>query len=428
MIDLKRIYSKRALGVSATILALTAMMMVMFAPGAAASGQSSARSLGMAGAFNSLAEGVDAPRYNPANLGLASHRNSSLELIGFGVNLNNNSITLGDYNKYTGAVLTDSDKEDILGKIPSDGLKLVAEVEASAFSFSLGRFAVSNTAVGAANVNLSKDILDLILNGNTLGDEIELSDSYSDAVAYVQTGFSYGLPIHKSARKQLAVGGTFKYIQGLAVEQITKLEGGVSTLSTGFEGSGSMIAQTATGGSGWGLDIGAAMNLNEKYTVGASIRNFMSTISWSNNTEEHGYEFSFDTMTVDNMDADYVVSEDYTREIDGFKTELPSVLTLGLADTEGKLLWAVDWEQGFKTEAGSSSKPRIALGAEYRGFGLLPLRAGFGTGGGKNSGFALGAGLNLAVIQVDFGVQTGTSLSSSSSKGLNMALGLRLDI
>lgn len=398
------------------------VILLMLAGQALASGQSSARSMAMSGAYMSLASGVDAARYNPANLGFQEYRQNGLELVGLGVNISNNSISLGDYNRYTGATLTDADKSEILDKVPSEGLNLIADVEASAFSVSYNSFVFSVTGVGVADVNLSKDIIELVFNGNTFGQEIELTGSYSDAIAYVATGLSYGRQIANIGHRSLAVGGTVKYIKGLAVEELSELEGSITTLETGFSGSGRMVARTATGGSGYAIDIGAALELNHDYMVGLSIRNFLSNISWSGNVEEHGYMFSFDTMTVDNMGDDYVVSENYTNDIAGFSTKLPATMTVGIANVSGQLLWAVDWQQGFQTGNGASTKPRLAAGLEWNKVSALPLRAGLAVGGNRGTAFSFGSGLRLGAFRVDFAAQTGSSLSPYSTRGLNFAL------
>lgn len=404
-------------------IGLAVLTLLAMATGlATAAGQSSARSMALGGAYLGLAKGVDAARYNPANLGLSGYNSNSLELIGFGVNVNNNALSLGDYNTYTGAVLTESDKADIMGKIPSDGLRVTADLEAAAMSLSMGSWAFSVTGVGSANVNLSKDILDLVLNGNHLGETVSLEGSYSDAVSYVQSSLSYGREVYRLGSRQVAVGATFKYLRGMAVEQVTELTGGVTTLTTGFTGSGRMVARTATGGSGYGLDLGTSIKLNDSYTAGLSFRNVLSSLSWSGSPEEHGYIFDFDEDASDILQDDYVVSEDYSKDIDGFSTSLPTVMTLGIANTSGKLLWAVDWQQGFREDAGASSKPRLCAGIEWLGLSTLPLRAGFATGGARGTHMALGSGVHLGGFHLDFAVETGTTLVPNSAKGLNLAM------
>ena len=177
-------------------LAAPAVMAVLLLPtSVAAQGLSSARSVAMGGAHLGLAKGVDAARYNPANLGFADYQQTRLEIAGFGADIVNNTFTLDDYNSYTGSFLTSDDKDDIMSKIPKEGLKVSADIEASALGFSMGPFVVATTGVGAAAVNLNRDIVDLVLNGNTLTDTVHVDGSYSDAVGYATLGLSYGRPV-----------------------------------------------------------------------------------------------------------------------------------------------------------------------------------------------------------------------------------------
>ncbi|HVP06973.1 MAG TPA: hypothetical protein VMS71_03950, partial [Candidatus Acidoferrum sp.] len=94
----------------------------------------------------------------------------------------------------------------------------------------------------------------------------------------------------------------------------------------------------------------------------------------------------------------------------------------GLAKTSGSLVWAIDWQQGFKQTAGASKKPRLSLGAEWSGLKLLPLRAGYATGGAKNSAFSFGSGIDLLAYYLDVAMTTGSSFSGYSAKGLNVAV------
>lgn len=386
-----------------------------------ADGLSSARSVAMGGAYIGLAGGVDAARCNPANLGLSEYQQTAVEFVGVGAAITNNSFTLSEYNRYSGTILTDKDKHDILHNVPEEGLSVAAEVEAAVLSGSKGHYAFTVSGIGLADVNLNKDILDLILNGNSFEDSIAVTGSYSEAVAYISAGFSYGRAVYTAGTRQLAVGGTVKYLHGLGVERVVELEGIAATLESGFEGDGRLIVQTATGGSGMALDIGAVLRLNDEYTVSAGIKNFLSTLSWSRNTEEHGYLFSFDTMTIDNMTEDYIVSDDYSKEISGFTTNLPSVMTVGVANTSGTLLWAVDWEQGFRRAAGATTKPRLSAGLEWWPTMFAPLRAGLSIGGHSNTSLSFGSGIKTGPYYLDLAFVTGTTISPYSAKKLNLS-------
>ncbi len=401
---------------------IVALLVIGIAVPNAVGGQSSSRAVAMGGAYTSLATGVDAARYNPANLGLTDYRATSIELVGVGANITNNSFSLSDYNKYSGAILTTDDKEYILGQIPTEGLKLSVEAEAAAMSVASGPFAFSVIGVGLANMNLSKDIFELIMNGNTYADTIDVTGSYSEALSYVSAGLSYGRPVYNSGSRQLAVGATFKYIRGLANEEVLELEGIASTETNGFFGEGNMVARTASGGTGFALDLGAALILNKDYTVGVNFSNIISKVNWTNNAQEFGYEFSFDTATIDNWSSDQIVSNDYTTDLTSYSTGLPSTMTIGFAKRSGKFHWSVDWEQGFSRTAGSSSKPRISAGVESTKLGFMPLRAGYSLGGDKSAAFSIGSGLYLSKFHIDYAVVSGSSLSGYSSKGLNLAV------
>ena len=402
-------------------IALTAFFGLTANPLIKAGELTSARSVAMGGALTALADGVDAAKFNPANLGLSGYQITSLELISAGINISNNSFTLSDYNNDTGAALSTADKDDIMNKSPKEGLSLKAGAEASAMSLSVGKFVFSISAVGAADISLNKDILELVFYGNTFSDSITVDGSYSDGLAYAQAGLSYGHRIYQAGQRELSIGTTIKYISGLVVEEMIELNGVAVTLMTGFEGQGRMVARTASGGSGYGIDIGAALRLNQHYTIGLRVENALGKISWNNNAEEHIYEFNLDTLTVGNS-GDIVYSTDTTISIASFSTRLPAVMNLGIANTSGKLRWAVDWEQGFNRAPESSTKPRLSIGFEWLQLGMMPLRFGMSSGGNKGSNFSFGSGIDLSPVYLDFAAVTGTSFSMYSAKGLKLAI------
>ncbi|RME22918.1 MAG: hypothetical protein D6800_10515 [Candidatus Zixiibacteriota bacterium] len=122
-----------------------------------------------------------------------------------------------------------------------------------------------------------------------------------------------------------------------------------------------------------------------------------------------------------------MVADNYTNAIPSFSTSLPRILTVGIANVTGKFLWAVDWEQGLQRKFEASTKPRLSFGGEYRFIPMLPVRAGYSVGGDRNAVLSLGSGFDLGAFYLDYAFVTGSSLSGSSSKGLNLALstGLR---
>lgn len=390
---------------------------------AMAVGLANPRAMGMGGAYTSHAKGFHAPAFNPANLGLASHRGNGLELVGAGVSISNNSFSLDDYNAYTGATLSEQDKETLLGKIPADGLKISADAEASALSLGLGSMALSLSGIGAAEVSMNRDVAELLLQGNTMADTVNLNGTYAEGYGLASVNLSYGRPLVRNLDRVLAVGATVRYLRGFGYEKVTELNGHAATLATGFEGDGRLISRTALGGWGYGIDLGAALQISKNYTAGATLFNALSSIQWNRETEEHRYSFTFDTLTAANIGNDSVlVSNDSTVAIGAFSTTLPATIRAGLAKTNGQLRWAVDWEQGFRRGAGTTTRPRLSTGAELHLIPFVPLRAGFAVGGKQGTTYAGGIGIDFSVCYLDIAAANYNAISGSSGKGLNLAI------
>jgi hypothetical protein len=96
-------------------------------------------------------------------------------------------------------------------------------------------------------------------------------------------------------------------------------------------------------------------------------------------------------------------------------------MNVGFAKHGGKFLWALDWTQGFSSAPGTSTKPQMAVGVEYRLLNFMPLRTGFTAGGGRNTSFSFGSGVKFLGFYMDMAVLTGSSLSVYSAKGMNLA-------
>jgi hypothetical protein len=406
------------------ITSITCVVLLFCAVSAqAASGIANARAMGMAGAHTSMARGYVSPLFNPANLGLPGGGYNGVHLAGVGVSVSNNAFSLDDYNSYTGATLTEADKQKLLNKIPSEGLLLSADAEAMALAASLGNFAVSVTGHGAIEANLGRDAMELILNGNIIGDTIVLDGMYAEGLGYASLNLSYGTELYKAGNRTLATGATVRYIKGLGYEKVTEINGEAVTLGTGFSGLGEIAIQTATGGSGYALDLGAALQLDKNYTVGITFFNFLSHLSWNKDTEEHRYSFSFDTLTVTDFDdEELITSSDTTIELGNFSSNVPSFIKAGIAKTSGKFKWAVDWEQGFSRSAGTTGKPRISAGAETRLLSFFPVRGGFAVGGKQGTTFAGGFGFDAAMFYLDIGAASYNAIAGTSGKGLNLAV------
>ncbi len=401
----------------------------LFATAAFGSGESNPRAMAMGGAYTALARDIEAPYWNPANLGLSDGKGFTINFVNVGLDLKNNSFSLADYNKYNGKFLTDKDKNDILNSIPSDGLNLNCLVEASALNFSIGNFAVTSRGFGATSFSIDKDPFELFFYGNAVKNDVSLADTKGEAYGIGDAALSYGQAVRRWPGGEFTVGASFHYLQGLAYEKVVETQGGISTTDTGFVGSGLMRLHSALGGSGYSADLGVAVRFNENWYFSAGWQNLYSKINWTNQPEEMLFTFQMDPITIsgmsDNNDS-LVTNSDTTYAINGFSTTLPGSLKFGLARKYRKITWALDWDQSLSTGQGRSTNPRISGGLEYRPIGLFPMRIGMGLGGNQGASYSAGFGLYMGPCHMDFAVANAGSPSPSHTKGAKFAFGMGL--
>ncbi len=94
--------------------------------------------------------------WNPANLSFKDNRGFSLNLFSLGAFVENNSFSLKNYNEYNGRFWDDQDKDNILSLVPSSGLNMNAQAEASALGLSIGSFSLVSYALGVSDSEFPK--------------------------------------------------------------------------------------------------------------------------------------------------------------------------------------------------------------------------------------------------------------------------------
>jgi hypothetical protein len=394
-------------------------------------GENNPRAVGMGGAYTALARDLDAPNWNPANLGLTDGKKFTLNFLNVGVRLKNNSFSIDDYNRYNGKFLTDSDKEEIINSIPSTGLGLDLAAEVSAFNFSIGNFAVTYKGVGVTSFDLDRDPFRLLFLGNAVVHELHLSDTRGEASALGDCALSYGQAIKRWTGGELSVGASAHYLRGFIFGGITQAKGGVVTTDTGFVGSGQMICRTSKGGEGYSADLGMAIRFSNDWFFSLGYQNVASKINWKRDNEEYRMWFDMRPLTVadllsGNTVDSLVTSNDTSYSIGGFSTRLTPTIRLGLARQWKRVTWSLDWEQNLASGPGVGVNPRIASGLEYRPWRHLPLRTGLAFGGNQGSIYSVGFGLWFGAYNFDVGLANSGSPSPAHTKGARLALGMSL--
>ncbi len=394
-------------------------------------GNSNARALGMGGSYTAVARGLDAPNWNPANLGLSDNNKYSVGIFSVGAGVKNNSFSLAAYNKYNGQFLTDGDKENILNSIPADGLRLDLIAEATALNFSVGNFALVSKGYAVSSLNIDRDPLELLFYGNTVVDEISLSDNYGEGYGIADISASYGHPVKRWEDGEMAVGGSFHYLRGIAYQKVVESEGMIATTDTGFVGDAHMAILSSLGGSGYALDLGLAVKFDHSWYFSAAWQNVYSKLVWDNETEKMIYSFDMEPITAsdfsDSTTSDSLItSSDTTIAAESFSSDLPSTMKLGLSREFPKLILSLDWEQALKTRPGTGINPKIAAGLEYKPLKYLPLRTGISVGGRQGSLYSFGLGFHFGPYHFDLAIANSGSPFPSNTKGARLALGMGL--
>lgn len=409
----------RRLFVGVFLLAFSCLYSQSFAQ----SGVSNARSVAMGGAYTALARGVEAPTWNPANLGLHGKDVYRLNLLSLGLGIHNNSFDKSDYDLYNGKHLTELDKQNILSAIPDYGLRGDVDSEVQAMGLSIGRFALTSSGLAASSFTLPKDVVDLALNGNELDRnyDIDATDGEGWAVSSfaLSTAFGISMPLFR----EFSVGVSAKYLRGIAYGKVVEAHSSILTDIDGLHTSGQVVIDRAVGGDGYAFDFGAAGALDEHWSLSFALSNVANRINWNNETKRFTYTFNADSLTVQlagTSDFDSVfVDSDETIDIEPFSTTLPAQLRFGVARTGRKLTLAVDYVQGLKESPGVSTKPRLAFGTELRFIHFLPLRTGFAMGGRNGFTSSAGFAFDFSVFSWDFAVASRGGMFNG--KGLTFA-------
>ncbi len=395
---------------------------------------SNARSTAMAGAYNGLALGAEAPFVNPANLSLKTESPFSMTFLGIGLNAVNNSFSKSYYDRYNGAHLDQAAKNDILGAISENGLRMNSAAEVQALGIGYGPWAFSVSAIGGAESTLAREIFDLVLNGNQENRPYSFKPATAEGFGLAAFAFSYGKAIKMpmSEIDQFGVGATLKYYRGIFYGKILHAQARVLTEFSAAEAEGSVEIRQAGGGNGFGLDLGATATMWKRWRASFTLYNLVSTVSWNKDAEAVLTDFELYSTNVDKLNSfegevdSVLVSNDTTRSISAFSTSVPTILRLGILRTFGEWLLAAEWEQGFGDGALSTKTPLFAIGGEYRPWRVLRLRMGTSFGGRQGFTIAYGLGLAFGPVRWDLaGVNYGGFLASVS-RGIGLATSISL--
>lgn len=402
-----------------------------------------AKSLALGDAFITKASGFSAVNWNPANLG-ASYSPLSFNLFHTSINASNNSFSLDYYNSLMGKYLDDDDKKDFLKRIPGDQLQVKSDLglQVPLLSFSVGYVGLTSQLVTGVSTGLSKRLVEFVLEDIEFT-EYNFSDMDGEAIVFGEIKIGYGnkLPLENLLPSNIPpiYGGiSLGYILGFGYAKVTDVESSFINSTTGMELDNTITMQTAgynteeeelsiLAGSGMRMDIGFFSHITEDIDVGLAIKNLFASIKWDDNCEEHVISVYSDSSftaadLMDEVDS-LIIDSDTTYTIGSITQKIPVELHLGCSYKVLKnMSLYLDYVQGFKKSALTSSNPMFSLGCEYYALKWLPIRAGIGLGGEKPTHFSFGSGVEFANFEFSWGIRSYGSPIPIHTKGTAIAL------
>ncbi|MEW6509367.1 MAG: DUF5723 family protein [Bacteroidota bacterium] len=415
----------------------------------AGSERTNIRGMGMARTFVASARGLDAVGINPANLGYPDVGTVTLSLLPFGVHIGTDMMTYGIYRDFftgvatdsgrVGRTLSESDKQTIIDGFQDGVGRGAGDAELRPLGISVdlgaqGRFALSLTEQVAAQARVPKEFVQFFLFGNAPGSVYDFGETRVGAQWTREYALSYGRRVPTPPfLRSLAAGVAVKYVQGYAY---FAMEHSGTSLVTGTDGvlQGRINMMTRSSGfhrlqngedtgvetlfdpvgTGWGIDLGVAGEVNEYLSFGIAVTD-IGSVEWDKDLEIFKTDSSF---TIDNpfSEAQRNAIEDAVKgkKMPGepFSSSLPTKLRVGVAVDLSRApffktyLWSpllveLDYNQGFDNIPGATTRARFSLGVEYSPLSWLPLRTGIAFGGEDRSNFAFGLGFHASFLDFD---------------------------
>jgi hypothetical protein len=399
------------------------------------------RGLGMGLAYTAAARGVHAADWNPANLGLPDNPPFTFSLFSVSAGVGNNSFSINTYNEYAVDDYWDPDEvEKLLDQIPDDGLGVDVLADIRVLSFSAGRFALALTGRAGVSAMIDRTVLEIPFEGTRVGETYRFDDMDATSLAVGNVKISYGSPMRVSFADTFAVGGSFHMDVGGGYGTVDTSRLRLDVGTYGFNIDGRYSARMAPMGRGWGADLGAAAKIGKKWTISAGLINVLGSIRWKRDVKRFTGLVVGDSVGVLDFSKDKDDEEEAEEEEDAvqdtaweshagaFSKKAPAELHLGCLYREGNTSLAVDLVQGFSNTGWVTTRPRLAVGTEWRRVRWLPLRAGVVMGGRIGFGTSFGFGVRPGKFVLDVGVLNRGFILPSSSKGafLGVEMGIGL--
>ena len=411
------------------------------------------RSVAMAGATSTSADGIYAVGFNPGLIAFQKEKPFMLQLGGLDFGISNNYLSMAAMNTLSGDTLDSDEKSAIINRFQSRGgltLDLNGQVATPGINYASGNMALTSNILYMSSYALPAGMARLMLEGNANNPDVDMTLGF-EIMGVHELGFSFAVPF-----ESYAVGFTLKYLQGLFYMGIDPDSSSANLITTpsAVYGSGSYYLRQGFGGAGYGLDIGIATKEFNGYRFGVSLINAVGSIGWNkpsfikdiidyplkwdgeqlSDSVAVLYTYKIDSLRADNLSSGTIFTSsskvvknlDEDGKVKQFDIRYPAILRLGLSYKKDDLLISSDLTTGFENRLYANSRWRWAIGVELYRFPTMPLRMGFAWEGMDRTELGLGVGFHGGPVMIDFGFSFQNGMWIHSMKGLNLSLGFTM--
>ena len=411
------------------------------------------RSVAMAGATSTSADGIYAVGFNPGLIAFQKEKPFMLQLGGLDFGISNNYLSMAAMNTLSGDTLDSDEKSAIINRFQSRGgltFDLNGQVATPGINYASGNMALTSNILYMSSYALPVGMARLMLEGNANNPDVDMTLGF-EIMGVHELGFSFAVPF-----ESYAVGFTLKYLQGLFYMGIDPDSSSANLITTpsAVYGSGSYYLRQGFGGAGYGLDIGIATKEFNGYRFGVSLINAVGSIGWNkpsfikdiidyplkwdgeqlSDSVAVLYTYKIDSLRADNLSSGTIFTSsskvvknlDEDGKVKQFDIRYPAILRLGLSYKKDDLLISSDLTTGFENRLYANSRWRWAIGVELYRFPTMPLRMGFAWEGMDRTELGLGVGFHGGPIMIDFGFSFRNGMWIHSMKGLNLSLGFTM--
>ena len=427
--------------------------------------KSDPRTVALAGATTTIADGIYAVGYNPALIAYQREKPFMMQVGGFDFGMNNSYISMAKLNFLSGDTLDSAEKTAILNRLENNGglsFRMTGQAALPAINFAAGNMAITSNLMYFSSYTMPAGMARLILEGNANNPNIDMTFAY-EIMAVNETAFSFAIPFDS-----YALGISVKSLQGLLYMGVDPDSSKADFITTPFavHGSGRYYIRSGVGGKGWGLDLGIATKELNGMRFGVSLINAIGVIKWNEpsfikdllagkdkkfgnsddvwNLKWGGkalsdsvaavYTYNIDSLRADNLSSRTIFSSKsevvYNLDENGkpkpFNIRYPAIFRMGMSYKKDALLISSDITTGFENRLYANSRWRWAIGAELYRYPVMPLRLGFAWEGMDRTELGMGIGFHGGPVMIDLGFSFKSGMWVHTMKGFNFSLGFTM--